>query len=316
MRALTMTAFTGPDGLAVAEVPDPGPPGRDEVLVAVTAGGIGAWDLGSADGAFRALGGNAELPQVAGWDFAGTVAAAGSAVDGLRVGDPVLGFTPQPWSGCGAFAELIRVPAGAVALRPDGLDVHEAALLPVAALTARLLLDTARASVDSRVLVTGAAGAVGGLVVQLGAAEGAVVIAATAAAAEQQAARRGAAHVVDRAGDVSAQVRSIAPGGVDAAIDLTGDPAVRVAAIASLRDGGVLVTAVRGGDPGAPRDIAVRFVQVQPDGAALAPLAALAAAGVLRPLLGHVLPLAEGARGYRAMRDRSVRGRVVLEVAR
>ena len=96
-----MTSFSGVDGLELTEVPEP-TPGDGEELVNVRAASLGPWDLSAAGGAFTAIGGSGELPQVAGWDFAGETA------DGRRV----LGFVAQPWMGVGALAERIAVPSG------------------------------------------------------------------------------------------------------------------------------------------------------------------------------------------------------------
>src|SRR5271165_2386168 len=85
-----LNSFAGLDGLELAQVPDPVP--RDgEQLVKVRAASLGPWDRYSTEGAFVAMGGSSEFPQVQGWDF------AGQTIDGRRV----LGFVPQPWMGVG-----------------------------------------------------------------------------------------------------------------------------------------------------------------------------------------------------------------------
>ena len=113
-------------------------------------------DLAAASGAFVAAGGSSDFPHVQGWDF------AGETDDGRRV----LGFVPQPWTGVGAFAEQISVPVSILTAVPDSLGFPEASALPVCALTARLLVDAATVHDGSVVLVTGAAGMVGGFTVQ------------------------------------------------------------------------------------------------------------------------------------------------------
>src|SRR5580692_7322386 len=148
MRAFVLTGFDGPSATALTEVADP-VTGDDSVLVAVQAAGVGAWDAQTSRGAFAGAGGLTTFPQVLGWDFAGTVTRVGTGVTGWQPGDPVLGFSPQPWTGAGAFAEAIAVPASALARRPDGLAVEAAAALPVSILTADLAV---RAAVPEAVL--------------------------------------------------------------------------------------------------------------------------------------------------------------------
>jgi NADPH2:quinone reductase len=122
-------------------------------VVNVRAVALGPWDLATADGYFAQFGGSAVFPQVAGWDFAGETAS----------GRRVPGFTAQPWMGTGARAERIAVPGALLAPLPDGLDWAQGAALPVSVLTARLLLQAASGPGSGLVLVTGAAGMVGGV---------------------------------------------------------------------------------------------------------------------------------------------------------
>src|SRR5271165_4814942 len=130
-----LNSFAGLDGLELAQVPDPVP--RDgEQLVKVRAASLGPWDRYSTEGAFVAMGGSSEFPQVQGWDFAGQTS------DGRRV----LGFVPQPWMGVGSFAERMAVPAALLAPLPEGLAFPEASTLPACGLTARLLVEAAAAS--------------------------------------------------------------------------------------------------------------------------------------------------------------------------
>src|ERR1700733_1901753 len=131
MRAFVLTGFDGPSATALTEVANP-VPGDDSVLVAVQAAGVGAWDAQTSRGA-----------------FAGTVTRVGTGVTDWQPGDAVLGFSPQPWAGAGAFAEAIAVPASALARRPDGLAVEAAAALPLSILTADLAV---RAAVPEAVL--------------------------------------------------------------------------------------------------------------------------------------------------------------------
>ena len=323
MRALVLTSFDGPSATVLTEVAAP-VPGDDSVLVAVQAAGVGAWDAQTSRGAFAGAGGLTTFPQVLGWDFAGTVTSVGTGVTDWQPGDPVLGFSPQPWAGAGAFADAIAVPASALARRPDGLAVEAAAALPVSILTADLAVRAALpdavlatgagtpAAAAPSVLILGAVGGVGRLATQLAVAAGAVVIASVAADQAAMATALGASLVVDRSEPVADQVLS-KHGPVDAVIDLVG-PAARAGIGAAIQDGGRFVSTVPYGDTPDERAIASTSVQVQPNGARLAELAALAADGELRIAAGQLIPFAEAARALADVEAGGAPGKVVLDL--
>jgi NADPH:quinone reductase-like Zn-dependent oxidoreductase len=298
VRAIVLTAFTGVDGLELSEVPDPSP-GDGETLVHVRAASLGPWDLACAQGAFAAAGGSSEFPQVQGWDFAGEM------VDGRRVA----GFVAQPWMGVGAFAEQISVPRSMLTELPDALGFPEASAVPVCGLTARLLLDTAAVSDGDLVLVTGAAGMVGGFALQLATARGARVLAAVRDSDADEARRLGAETVVSTESGLEARVRKEWPDGVDACVDTIG---LGVDALDCVRDDGKFVTSVPTAVPDARRGIDPGAVQVQPDAAGATELAARAAAGELTVRVAEMLPLERFREAYDRLARGGVRGKLVL----
>jgi NADPH:quinone reductase-like Zn-dependent oxidoreductase len=165
MRALTLASFGGIDALGFSQWPDPAP-GPGEELVEIRAVALGPWDVAATEGAFAATGGTTEFPQQQGWDFAGETAA----------GRRVAGFVAQPWMGTGTLSERIAVASALLAELPEGLSWAEGASLPVTSLTAQLLIDQAGVAEGDRVAVTGAAGMVGGVTVELARARGARVV--------------------------------------------------------------------------------------------------------------------------------------------
>ncbi len=311
MRALVLTSFDGPSATQLSEVPDP-VADDDAAVVAVQAAGVGAWDMQTTRGAFAGAGGMTTFPQVLGWDFTGAVAAVDLNVQDVRVGDAVLGFSPQPWSGAGAFAESIAVPAAGLARRPDGLPIEHAAALPVSSLTADLALRAAELASAGGVLGLGAAGGVGSLLVQLARAAGATVIASVSGAQSSAATDYGAALVVDRDRPVADQVLA-GHGPVDAVIDLVG-PAARTGVAAAIKDGGQFVTTVPYGDTPAERGIGVTTVQVMPDGPRLSQLAQLAASGQLRATVGAVVPFTDAATALAQVQSGTVGGKLVVDL--
>jgi NADPH:quinone reductase-like Zn-dependent oxidoreductase len=311
MRALVLTSFDGPSAVRLGEVAD-AVPDEEGVAVAVQAAGVGAWDVQTTQGAFAGAGGMTTFPQVLGWDFTGTVSAVGARVHDLAVGAAVLGFSPQPWAMAGTFAESIVVPAAGLARRPAGLSVEQAAVLPVSALTADLAVRAAGLGASGSVLVLGAAGGVGSLVVQLARAAGATVLASVSGAQAPAATGYGAALVVDRDQPVAEQVLA-GHGQVDAVIDLVG-PAARAGVAAAIKDGGQFVTTVPYGESPDERGIGVTTLQVMPDAARLTALAEMAAAGQLRATIGAVVPFADAPHALDRVGSGAVSGKVVLDL--
>lgn len=160
MRALVTT---GPDGagLVVGEVEDPHPR-SDEAVVGLRATSLNLGEV-------RHL--RDEAPgAVLGWDVAGEVLAQAADGSGPPVGSRVVGIV-----GGGGWAEQVAVPCHALAVIPDGVSYEAASVLPIAGLTAWRALELGGFLLGRRVLVTGAAGGVGRLAVQLAALSGAEV---------------------------------------------------------------------------------------------------------------------------------------------
>jgi NADPH:quinone reductase-like Zn-dependent oxidoreductase len=298
VRAIVLTSFSGIDGLELAEVPDP-MPGAGEQLIHVRAASLGPWDLACAGGAFASAGGSTTFPQVQGWDF------AGETDNGQRV----LGFVAQPWMGVGALAERIAVPSEILAALPDALDFTEGSAIPVCALTARLLLDAAGVGDGDVVLVTGAAGMVGGFASQLGVNHGASIVAAVRDSDADEARRLGATTVVNTGDELEAVIRQEWPDGVNACVDTVG---IGAAALECVRDGGSFVTSIPTAVPEATRGIDPQTVQVQPDAATTAALASQVAASDLTVRVAEVLPLERFRDGYTRLSRGGSYGKVVL----
>lgn len=109
--------------------------------------------------------GTPPLPMTLGWDLAGIVVDGGNS--GLRAGERVIAMSHQLSSGRGTWADLVALPAQTVAAAPQAVSLVEAATLPLPGLTAWQTLDWLAVSAGERLLIAGAAGAVGGLALQI-----------------------------------------------------------------------------------------------------------------------------------------------------
>lgn len=298
MRAAGMHEFGGP--VEVFDLPDPRDPGPDEVVVEVAAAGVGNWDDLVRTGGWNV---GREAPMALGVELAGTVVRVGSEVTGLKLGDEVLGH-PLPLREQGCWAERVVVDAGLVVRKPPGVSWEVAGAFPVPALTAeQVLAESLELTEGDTVLVHGAGGTTGGLIVQLAALRGARVIATAGPSSAARTAAAGAAEVLDyHDSRWPERVRELTGGtGVDAAVNTArgGSPD----AILSVRDGGRMAT-ITGDPPEGVRGISVSNVYVRPDAAQLQKLCALLGEGRLRLSVGATLPLAEAA----AALERAVAG--------
>ncbi|MEE6295424.1 NADP-dependent oxidoreductase [Georgenia wangjunii] len=307
MRAIGVRTTGGPDQLEVLDIPEP-EPGPGEIRIAVRAATVNPTDTILRAG-MRELP-DLALPYIPGMDAAGTIDAIGDGVE-LSVGDRVAAVVNPHTSRGGAYAEKIVVPAESVARVPDGVDLVEAATLPLNGLTAWRALEVMRVPDAGTIAVTGAAGAVGGFAVQLAVHHGLRVVADAKPDDVDLVRSFGADVVLERGDGFPAAVRDREPGGVDALLDAA---VMGPAVLPAVRDGGV-IAAVRGfdGEPERGIDVyVVRPVSYLGKGAWLDELFDLAAQEILTLRVARTFPAEDAAEAHRALEAGGVRGRLVL----
>jgi len=291
MRAAGITALGEP--VEIFEVDEPAPPAAGEVLIEVTAAGVANWDELVRIGSWQ-IGGPA--PMALGTEAAGTVAAVGSSVAELREGDEVMTH-PLPLRRHGTWTERVLAPAATVAPRPPESSWEASGAFPIPALTAAQALDEAL-GIESGdwVVVNGAGGVTGGLLVQLAVARGARPIATASAKKAERIRGYGASEVLDYHGDWPALVREITGGGAPRAVNAA--PGQAATTLKAVADGGRLAT-ITGDPPPEERGVAVSDVYVRPDGGQLSNLAELLAHGSLSVPIASVRPLEQAAQALR-----------------
>lgn len=195
---------------------------------------------------------------------------------------------------------------------PSGVDPVPASTIPLNGLTALQALDVLAAAglrAGHTILVTGAAGGLGGFGVELAAMRGLRVIGTASPADEELVRGLGAAYFVPRSdGGLAAAVRNLVPGGADAVFDAA---VLRYQALDAVRGGGLYVNFVPQ-DLRPVRGIRVIPVEIRADGAALAALSSLASAGRLTLRVAGAYPLEEAAAAFERLDKGGVRGRLVL----
>jgi len=306
MIAVTVSQPAGPDSIEVIELPDP-TPGPGEVLITTEAATINPVDSGIVSGRMTAgFPASSHAPWVPGWDLAGTVTAVGDGVDPAWIGTTVLGFSGWFAAAHGTQAGLVALPVGQVAAASGPLSVAELTTFGLNGLTALHLLRAAGEA--SSVLVTGAAGGVGKLAVELAVNAGLTVIASAAEKDRAELLATGALFVPRDVAELGAAVRALIPGGVDAVLNTVPGTPVGLEAV---RDGGRYRSVSVLPEP--ERDIDVARVGVKPDAAGLAEIVALAESGAITTAVAQTFPVTHAADAYRAMLDGSGRrGKLVL----
>ena len=298
-------------------VPKVGP--RD-VLIRMYGAEIGDWDALVAMGAWSV---DRSFPIVLGLAGSGTVASVGKDVVGLAKGDRVYTYNhPLSHQDCpsrqhnGAWAEYMLVPFDHVALAPTTLDLTSAGAAPIVGLTAHeTMVDILKVAKDDIVLVTGAAGGVGHLAVQIAARRGAHVIATARRQNHELLRALGAEVLIDYTDeDFVAVTRKKFPDGADKALNCvdSGDTANRV--LLAMRSRGHVVDLTDAATDTLPGGRVDTDYVVRPDRARLTTLARMFDSGELRLEVSHPVPFARAPAGLAEVLTKQVRGVVVLKI--
>jgi len=303
MKAVRFDEYGGVDVLHVAEVPRP-VPGPGQVVVEVKAAGINPGEAKIREGFLHSRW-PATFPSGEGSDLAGIVDQLGPDVTSVSVGDEVIGWVDTRSSQAG----YVLVEAANLTPKPAQVPWEVAGALPVAGFTAWAAIRAVAVRPGDTLVVSGAAGGVGSLTVQLARREGATVIGLAGQANHGWLEQHGVIPVTYGDG-VAARIREAAPK-VDAFIDTYGGDYVELA----LNELGVEPSRV---------DTIVRFDAVEKFGikaegnavgasaATLAELAGLIAAGDLEVPIAATYPLDQVREAYTQLESGHTRGKIVL----
>jgi NADPH:quinone reductase len=319
MRAVQIVSLDGPKAVRTADVPDP-TPGPGQVVIEVHAAGVCYPDALLTRGRYQY---KPDPPFVPGSEVAGLVASAPAGSE-LRAGQRVAAFP-----GFGGFAEYVAVPEGFVLPLPDGIDLVQAAALPMNYLTVQFALERrGRLQPGETVLVHGAAGGVGTAAIQLAKALGARVIAVVSTEAKGEVARTAGADDVVLAEGFLNGVKELTGGrGVDIVLDPVGGDRFTDSLRSLATEGRLLVLGFTGGEIPTVKvnrlllnNIAVAgvgwgafalpregFVREQWD--ALVPHIA---SGALRPPIGATFGLDDAGLAVAELEERRAAGKVVI----
>jgi NADPH:quinone reductase-like Zn-dependent oxidoreductase len=300
MKAIVMHEYGGPEVLQYGDYPDPAP-GKGEVLIRVAAASINPVDLVQRSGGTKAYF-PVEFPGVIGWDLSGTVLQLGEGVKDFSVGDKVFAWAFH------TYAELCVVQTEVLAKIPDGIDLVEAAALPLVTMTGSELISGASGIERGQtILVSGAVGSVGRAAVCTAKDKGAIVIAGVLKKQLQEAKGLGADQVV--ALDDEKAFKALAPVGV-VANTVRGKTAEQL--LGKVKKGGTFasVTGVPDNAKDYPSVHCVAFVSKQ-DPKTLVYMAKAVKDGKLKVPVAKKLPLKDARQGH-TMVEKGAGGKVLL----
>ncbi|MDH2431390.1 NADP-dependent oxidoreductase [Pokkaliibacter sp. MBI-7] len=314
MRVIGLNQYGGPDVLEAFELPTPHAT-AGQVRVKVHAAGINPVDEMLRSGDLASWYAGAPYPYIPGMDIAGTLDEISADVDpalGLRVGQRVTGIVDN-FGNYGGYSEYVCLPARSVTAAPPQASFAEAASFLMNALTARNALDNLTLAAGARILVTGAAGAVGAYTVALAKAAGFEPVAIATAADEPLLHKLGAAMVIARGDHLAQRVREHFPQGVDAVVDAA---CIQPQILAAVCDQGQIIVLRPASNETLERGITTRFVNVREratDQPAIRQLADQVSAGLLPMRVEAVFPASEAAAAHRRLDQGRLRGRLILD---
>lgn len=315
MKAVQIHAFGDVDVLTYEEVERPEPQ-AGEVLVRVRAAGINPVDYVSRQFPVPYTSGAHALPYILGWDISGEVVALGAGVTRFAVGDAVYGMPRFPGE-AKAYSEYITAPVADIALKPARLPHQEAAGVPLAALTAyQALFDTANLQAGQTVFISGGAGGVGHLAIQLAKWKGARVITTTSTRNIEFVRQLGADVVIDYTKQAFADIVK----DVDVVLDTIGGDVLKQSFQVVKRGGWIVLlrgsTGVQelGDQLASQYGVQFALILVHPSGEQMAELAKLFDTGHLRVHIDAAFPLKDVGQAHKLSEGRHVRGKLVLTI--
>jgi len=319
MKAIVLGKFGGFDAFDLREVsvPDVGP---RQVRVRVHATALNPLDYQIRRGDYVDY---VPLPAIIGHDISGVVEERGSHVSEFEIGDEVY-YTPKIFGGPGSYAEQHVADVELVARKPRNITHLEAASLTLVGGTVwEALMSRAQLAVQETILIHGGAGGVGTIAIQLAKATGARVITTARRRNHEFVRSLGADEVIDHTSDdyVAAVARLTQGKGVDVVFDTIGGDTLARSALA-LSDGGRVVSIV---DIAQPQNLieawgknaAYHFVFTRQNRGKLDALTTLIERGLIKPVIGAVLPLARMGEAHELLENggaRGLRGKVVIDV--
>lgn len=332
MKAFVIDRYGKKETGRIGDVPEPDLR-DDDILIKVHAAGVNALDSKIKRGEFKLIL-PYRFPLVLGNDVAGTVVRVGARVHQFRPGDEV--YARPDDDRIGTFAEFIAIKASSVALKPQNLNMVEAASLPLVALTAwQVLVETAKLQRGQKVFIQAGSGGVGTIAIQLAKHLGAFVATTTSTANVAWVKALGADVVIDYkqqdfaaalhdydvvlnslgSDELDKSLRILKPGGH--LVSISGPPTPAFATARGLawplkQVMRLLSRSIR--KKAKQKNVEYTFVFMRADGAQLREISALIESGAIRPVVDKVLPFKDTSEALAYSESGRAKGKVVVQM--
>ncbi len=306
-----MKAATINDYKAAIQITDIDPPALQDdcVLIAVHAAGINPIDDILRSGEMKDML-PLTFPHVMGYDVSGEVFEVGKRVSHLKIGDSV--FARPNQDDAGAIAEVARVKASELALKPASLSHDQAASVPLAGLTAwQALISKGQLKAGEKVLIHAGSGGVGTFAIQIAKHLGTHVATTCSGENAELVKRLGADMVINYETEEFDKMLT----DYDLVFDMLGGEVLK-RSFSVLKKGGRMVS-IKGEDTdglAAKHGVQFQSFFMEPDGPMLAKLGKLIDEGVVTPVIGRIFPLRDAAQAYEALAEGDDVGKIVVKI--
>ena len=282
-----------------------------KVLIDVRAAGVNPVDYKIRDGDLKK---NApiEFPAVLGGDFSGVIKKIGDGVSGFEVGDEVYGQAGVLTGGTGTFAEVVSADAKNIALKPATVDFIEAAVLPLAGVSAlEALIDHMNLATGQKILIHGGAGGIGSFAIQIAKDLGAYVSTTVNAKDIKFARELGADKVIDYEKEKFEEILKE----YDAVFDTVGGESYKKS-FQILKEGGIIVSMIEKPDSDLKEkygvDVVAQFTEVNTN--RLTRLSEIVDSGKIEIFVDKIFPLDESAEALDYQETKHPQGKVVIQI--
>jgi NADPH:quinone reductase-like Zn-dependent oxidoreductase len=305
MKSIQIDHYGNAAELKLADTPCP-EIDQDQILVRIVAAGVNPVDWKIRAGYFKEFM-SPSFPLTLGQDFAGEVAEVGKEAKSFKIGERVFGFA------LGSYSEFAIASISEVASLPDSIAFETAASLPTPGLTAlQLIRDRVQAKPGMKILIHGAAGAVGTFAISMAKNAGAQIIATAAHRDFDYLKSLGAKQLIDYKKErFETQIRN-----VDAAVDLVGgDTLARTYSV--VKKGGIVVSTVEPTDETLTQHYGIQgsHIVMKRNASDLNELVKMVEKGILKPRIAQVLNLADAKKAQEISEKGQALGKLILKVA-
>ena len=308
MKAIQIKNYGDSSTLQIVETAKPTIE-KNQVLIKIKASSINPVDIKIRMGYLAAMLPKT-FPMVLGWEASGIIEAVGDQVQDLKIGDEV--YTMPNFMQGGTYAEYVAVNGNEVALKPTTISFEKASTVPMVAGAAYTsLVKVAQVSSGQKILIHGAAGAVGTYAVQMAKEKGLYVIGTASGAGLELLKNLGADEVIDyTTTDFSTAVNDL-----DVVLDLVGGETLEKS-YNIIKKGGILVSTVMppSADKATELGISVAMTNTMPDVAMLNEIATLIDAGKLQVQEPILSTLDNAQADHLTIENRTAKGKIVFHI--